>query len=134
MSNFDESYSGQDIVPAQSILRKVPHVVEPELNLRLDAIVFASDALQYSFMKMRETAVLAGPGGKGKTPKFEIALLDAAWDVVNQLDAIRQLLNALLCAEAERDALTQRLFEFLETAKVLSNKMAHLNQNLTNRA
>lgn len=134
MSDLDESYDGHDIVPAQSILRKLPRVIEPELALRLDAIVFASDALQYSFRKMQEAAIMSGIDGPAKSPEIGTALLVSAWDIVNQLDALRQLLNSLPYEGAGRAPVPVRLAEFLELAKILRNKMAHINQNLANRA
>lgn len=127
------SYLGEWIVPPQSFLRALPDCLDPVQRMRLDALVFSTDALRQCWLSLRELAAAAGELPLEMTGPEKTAFFLHAWAIVDHLNAIRQLLRSLL-PNGDPFAMPTQLANALDTAQTMRNGMDHLNQKIPNLA
>lgn len=123
-------YVGEQLVSDKSFLRRLPVALIAKERLRFDAIVTASDIVNQAFGSMRQFAIQAG----ANLDKFGNAgrafMLSQCWTLVDQLHAIRQLIEPSGAGKA--GPFSQALLDIAEPATLLRNKMDHLAKNLDN--
>lgn len=122
-------YVGQPIVSDDSILRKLPVIVEREQRIRFNALVFAADVLSHSYSEIREVAIQVGPDINSATSRAHIELISLAWSIVDQLHAARQLWNLF---PGEPGPNTREFNRVTGPATLMRNDMDHLNIKIRN--
>ena len=127
-------FHGQQILPADSFLRKLPLIVPVKKRLEFDAIVMASDILTNSYNSMRQLAIKIGPDSAGIDEHSVAIAIGACWTIVDQLHAVRQLLQPEGDPSRPSGLKTTELLKLLDPAAILRNKMDHLANNLGNLA
>src|SRR5258705_2842557 len=127
-------YGGEELIADGSFLRAVPDVVAGPERLRFDALAFSGDALCHGWNTVREIAAHVGKEPSKLTNRLRAAMMVAAWSIVDHLNVVRQIVSAFGPADQEPGPLTKRLLSLTETARVLRNKMDHLNSNIGNIA
>ncbi|HET7577395.1 MAG TPA: hypothetical protein VFK19_12650 [Sphingomicrobium sp.] len=119
-------YCGEAIIPAGSILRQLPDALDAAQKMRFDALTYSGDALQHSWIVMRDTAASAGPDVGQISDLERVGLLLSAWSIVDQLNAVRQIFQSL------KKTVPSNLQAALETARKMRNGMDHLDQKIPN--
>jgi hypothetical protein len=99
-------------------------------RLRLEALVFAHDTMEFALEHLRQTALGLDPLAPAE--KDRIALFSDCWTIVDQVHVVRQVLISLTGAHPGPD--TRAYLDTFEVAHFLRNRMDHLNTNLPNRA
>lgn len=125
------TYFGQPIVPDDSFLRRLPHAINAEQRIRLDALVFSADIIHRSWISMHDLAVSAGRDGDQMTTLWRASLFGAVWQLIYNLDVIRQLISKLNPRQ-KRGPLTVSLLEALAPAQGLRDGIAHISQKARN--
>lgn len=126
-------YAGENLVPPGSLFRATPDVVSGAERLRIDALAFSADALSHAWNTLREIATDLGSDTDRLTTRQRMAMIMAAWSIVDHLNVVRQIVRSLV-GTGEPGPLTERLLSTTETAWKLRNQMDHLNQNAGNLA
>lgn len=120
-------YAGEGLIGDESYLRTLPRVLSVEERMRYDAIVTAADIIAQSFSTLQR---LTGDA-KAETGNFNYGLrailLSLCWTIVDQLHAVRQLLEP-----KRQGTLTTVFREAAATATLLRNGMDHLSERLKN--
>ena len=124
------SYAGEPLVSDESFLRKLPVALLVKERLRYDALVTAADIIAQAFNLLRQFTAQAGAEMENFTNGFRAYALSQCWTIVDQLHAIRQLLQPPVVTTAGR--YTQAFIEAAEPATTLRNRMDHLAKNLDN--
>ena len=124
------TYAGEELVSANSYLRRLPIALVLKERMRFDAIVTASDIIGQAINSLRQfTAEVGIDLGKFSNGGRAFAL-SQCWTLVDQLHAVRQLLKPPRGKEPGPFAKT-----FLDAALPatnLRNVMDHLAGNLDN--
>lgn len=125
-----EHYRGQQLVPDDSYLRRLPVGLKPESRLRMDAIVIASDILSQAYQDLFRLGAEIGANLSSISNSLRATIIGLAWSIVDQLHAIRQLLTPPPAMTA--GPITQRFLDAAAPATFLRNKMDHLKSNIGN--
>jgi hypothetical protein len=125
-------YHGQLLIPFDSFLRKLPHCVASQQRLEFDAIVMASDITSLAYNQLRSFAIEVGPSSDAISELNIPMAISACWTIVDQLHAIRQLLNFQAKAIEDIGPKTKQLLNNLSVATAIRNKMDHLKDNIGN--
>jgi hypothetical protein len=119
------------MLPEESILRHLPARLDPTERIRLEATVFAADALSFAFSSIREITARHG-SGISSIPRHErTALFVHAWTMVDQIHVLRQLLHAM--RNGQMGPNQKKFYDTSEPALKMRNKMDHLKTNIRNR-
>lgn len=125
-SGFHESL----IVPEEDIWRNLPLEFPTEDRLRVEAITFATDILCLALSDLRQIARPLGKDATNITFEQRMRMFSHCWTIVDQMHAIRQMLNRMLDGEpGPEQALFLREYD---VSRALRNKMDHLNGNIKN--
>ena len=119
------------LIPDSSSLRRIPLALRALTRLQIDALVFSADAIDYNWNTLVRTAEEIGGSRSNVTGIRRAALLSAAWSIVDELDAVRQIVVAMLDG-GQMGPVTQALLRACEPVKALRDKKRHLAQNLRN--
>jgi hypothetical protein len=122
----------EPIVPVNSRLRELPLFLDPEMRLRIDALVYAADAISINWHRMKSAAARVGAAVSEMDHYTRAEILSSAWSIVDELDAVRQLVGSLAPLGTKRGPHTAKLLETCEPVNFLRNRLRHLAQNLTN--
>lgn len=122
------------LVPENSRLRALPSVVEQTMRMRVDALVYAADAISSNWQRLKTCAIAIGANVDKLDHHGRAAMLSAAWSVVDELDAVRQLVESMIGPGDEVGPNTTNLLEACAPVRVLRNKLRHLAGNLKNIA
>lgn len=123
-------YGGEKLVSDGSFLRRMPQVVPIKERMRLDAIVTAADIIEQSSNVLRTVTAEIGTEIE-KFGNIERAyIISQCWTLVDQLHAIRQLLET--AHKKEPRPFTKHFLEAALSATQLRNYMDHLAKNLPN--
>ena len=125
-------YTGEELVQAESYLRKLPVALVFKERIRFDAIVTASDIIAKAYNDLQQFTIRAGSDVDNFANGGSAFALGLCWTIVDQLHAIRQLLKAPLGTTAGPYA--RRFLGASEPATHLRNHMDHLAGNLDNLA
>jgi hypothetical protein len=112
------------MLPDNSFLRRLPANLAPVDRIRLEALVFSSDALIHAYLSLCELAARVGDTDHSFTPRDRVALFSYAWTIVDQLHVLRQLIRAIV-----KDPPGPNQIKFLklsESATLMRNRMDHL--------
>lgn len=131
MSELIDHYAGEQIVSDESILRRVPTSVPLKERLTADALVLSADVLMHAYRTLQEIAQHVGVDIEKVDRRIRAGIISAAWTIVDQLYAVRQLIGA---PQDQMGPLTTAFYEASEPAFRLRNKMDHLASNLNNLA
>lgn len=124
------AYHGK-LIPDDDFLRSLPAVLNAKQRIALDTLVFASDILDHNWRQLRAGA-LAVDGEQARVSSAIFAqFFSSAWQIVDQLDLIRQVIGVMLGKDDPAQE-TEELLERLATARSMRNKMDHLSQNIEN--
>lgn len=127
------SFSEQ-LVPDDSFLRKLPHTLAAPTRMKIDGLVFAADAISHNLETLREAAQYIGSDGDRVSIRLRTAMLVAAWSIIDNLEAIRQILSSFRSSHSEFGPNSRALFDALEPVRQMRNKMDHLAGNIRNLA
>ena len=133
-SGTEPLYHGEDIVSDGSILRTLPNITDTPTRMRLDAIAFSADLLQQAWLTLRAVATEIGPSGKPPTRRQRALMFAAAWNIVDHLNTVNQLIRAAGSADEPMGPKTTALLSVLGPARRLRNAMDHLIQRIPNLA
>jgi hypothetical protein len=125
-------YYGQPIVPPDSFLRRLPHVVSTQQRLAWDAIVMASDIMTDAFCRIRNEAIARGLDFNCIEELGIAPSIGACWAIVDQLHAVRQLMSFITNSKPPLGPLTQAFMDASENTNEMRNKMDHLRTNMGN--
>jgi len=120
------------VLPADSILRKLPATANLEQRIRLEALVFVADTISHAFRGLREITTRLGPKITNLTFQDRAALFSHAWTIIDQVHAARLLLRSHLRGKFGPNQ--KAFFDKYAAVHTLRNKMDHLNQNIANAA
>lgn len=120
------------IVSEKSPLRDLPTIVESSMRMRIDALIYSADAISINWNRLRNMAISVGEDIDKINHLQRAEMLSTAWSIVDELDAIRQLVHGLINPEDNVGPFTQRLIKECEPVRALRNKMRHLSGNLRN--
>ena len=123
-------YVGEPLVSDESFLRKLPVALHVKERLRYDAFVIAADIIAQAFSLLRQFTAQAGNEMENFTNGFRAHALSLCWTMVDQLHAIRQLLQPP--GGTKSGPFTQAFLDAAESATSLRNRMDHLADNLDN--
>jgi hypothetical protein len=113
-------------------LRHLPARLDPTERLRLEATVFAADALLFAFSSIREITARHS-SGISSIPRHErTALFAHAWTMVDQIHVLRQLLHAM--RNGQMGPNQKKFYDTSEPATKIRNRMDHLNATIPSRA
>jgi hypothetical protein len=118
------------MLPDDSFLRRLPAFLVPIDRLRLEAIVFSSDVLSNAYQSLCEVAARFDHFRPFST-RERIALFSCVWTIVDQLDALRQLIQGLTNKTPGPNP-PQKFLDLSQNARHMRNCMDHLNGNLKN--
>ena len=121
-----QPYFGEQLVADDSFLRKLPVALHVEERLRYDALVTAADIITQAFNLLGQFTAQARDEMENFTNGFRAHALGLSWTIVDQLHAIRQLL------QRKKGPLTKAFLDAAEPATKLRNRMDHLAKNLDN--
>lgn len=102
--------------------------------MRLDALVYAADAIELSWHLLCHNAATAGRNITESPPALRTGLFVAAWSIIDHLDAVRQLIGRLRPEVNQLGPKTIEFLEALQPVRTLRNKRHHLSENLPNMA
>lgn len=118
------------MIPNDALIRRIPAFIAEEQRLRIEAIVFASDAIAACLDDVRAIANNIGDKIDSISRSQRTRIFICAWTIVDGIHAIRNLMQSLHFTSAK----IQDFIEKYESATLLRNKFDHLNQNVENLA
>jgi len=119
------------MLPRNSILRSVPNSIVPLQVLEIGAFVFSTDVVAASFRRIVELASKFGSDLNAISDSDRIAMIVAAWTIVDHVHAIREISKAKMFAKSEQAVAFKTKYE---SATLLRNKLDHLASNIPNLA
>lgn len=125
-------YAGEELVGADSYLRRLPIALLLKERLRFDAIVTASDIIGQAFNSLRQFTAEVGIDLDKFSNGGRAFALSQCWTLVDQLHAVRQLLKPPHGKDAKPFA--KAFLDAALPATNLRNVMDHLASNLDNLA
>jgi hypothetical protein len=135
MDQIEMHYLGDAIVPDASVLRRLPSIVDLEQRFLFDALVTAADIMTGAFATLKAIAGHAGGDVERLGNQGRAAALSAAWTIVDQLHAARQLVMQMIKTPVtEIGPITGGFIDAAAPARALRNKMDHLSTNIPNLA
>lgn len=121
------------LLAEESRLRALPAAVELSMRMRVDALVYAADAISTNWQRLRARAASIGPDVDKLGFHGRADMLSAAWSIVDELDGVRQLVQGMVGDERPGPN-TSRLLAACALVRTLRNHMRHLSGNLRNIA
>jgi hypothetical protein len=113
-----------------SFLRNLPIAILPEERLKLEAIAFSLDSIQYSYNGMRDAAFgISNTTTLDSIFENRLALFSHAWGLVDQIHALRCLLKTM---RMEPNGVLEKFVNSYENASLARNYMDHVHQNIKN--
>jgi hypothetical protein len=112
------------MLPDNSFLRRLPANLAPVNRIRLEALVFSSDALIHAYLSLCELAARVSDTDHSFTPRDRMALFSYAWMIVDQLHVLRQLIRAIVNDPPGPNQ--AKFLELSESAHLMRNRMDHL--------
>lgn len=116
------------MLPKDAFLRRLPNTVDEAQAIKLEGLVFAADAVEFSLNEIKKIALAFGE----KIPEAPVGVRTRvfihAWNMVDNLHVIRQVIESM-------DVTGERTDEFMakyQTASLMRNKMDHLAANAFN--
>ena len=123
-------YAGEPLLNDQSFLRRLPVALNVKQRMEYDAIVTAADIITVAFSTLRQITAQAAVEMEAFDQGFRAMALSLCWTIIDQLHAIRQLLQP---GHGEKiGPLTAAFLDAAEPATKLRNRMDHLSANLDN--
>lgn len=132
MSVENNLYVGSLLVAEDAFLRRLPVALDTKERMRFDAVVTASDLIANAFANLRRHAIMIGTDINKIDLAGRALMLSQCWTIVDQLHAIRQLLNPGKAGAAGE--FTRAFLEASLPATELRHRMDHLANNLGNLA
>jgi hypothetical protein len=108
----------------------LPYVLESKQRLRFEAFVVSADTITHAFRTMWFIATHVGQALDQLDSPRRTAMISSAWQIVDHLHMIRQVLGDLI--PAGPDSKTDEFLKLSEPATLLRNDMNHLNQKIGN--
>lgn len=118
------------LVADNSALRSLPQVLESQMRMRIDALVYSADAISHNWNLLKLAAAHVGTDPKKLDHGTRAAMLSAAWSIVDELDAVRQLVASMVTDGETPGPFTTNLLAACAPVQRLRNKMRHLSGNL----
>lgn len=118
------------MLPEDDFLRRLPTLLPAVDRLRIETLIFAHDLMEVALGRLYATGLAFNEGAGLNVERT--AMFSDAWTIVDQIHVARQVLLSLTNTNRKSD--TQSFIDDFSAARVLRNKMDHINQNLPNRA
>lgn len=131
-NNQSVPYYGQSILPEDSFLRVLPHIVDNKTRISIDAIVMSCDIMTESFNRIREMSINRGLNGGDVDNRQIASIFGYCWAIVDQMHCVSQLVYTIHKKHSERGPLTRSMITHCEVATTMRNAMDHLKDNLGN--
>ncbi len=116
------------MLPSDDFLRRPPQCLASVERLRLETLVFAHDLMETALSRLYATGHEFDVNNNAQ----RLAMFIDAWTIVDQVHVVRRVLLSLTGDDRKAD--TQAFIDGFSAARMMRNRMDHLNQNLPNRA
>ncbi|MGC2224784.1 MAG: hypothetical protein WA624_21685 [Methylocella sp.] len=120
------------MLAADSILRHLPARIQPDIRLRLEALVIAADVLTFAFCSIKDITARYGRSILSVSLQDRIALFTHAWTIVDQIHVVRQLIKTM--TDGQMGPIQRNFYDTYESATLMRNKMDHLAEAAQNLA
>ena len=118
------------MIPKESVLRKLPTVLNEEQRLRLEALVYSTDIITVSFSTLRAIAAKYAEKFADAPDEDRMSMFLHAWSLIDQFHACRQIIKVL--SQGNMGPNQTKFYNESEASHGLRNRMDHLSQNIPN--
>lgn len=113
------SVSRFPLVAEDSKLRALPVALDTFERMRIDAIIYASDAISANWKNLRSIAASTGKD-LGRLSHFDrSAMISSAWSIVDELDCLRQIVRSFYKKDSEIGPKAQAFLNSCEKVRFL---------------
>jgi hypothetical protein len=120
------------MITDDSILRRLPVALDRGQRLQLEALVFSADAVTFAMETIWRITMAAGAAVDRISASDRMAVLMAAWSVVDHVHVARELLRRTITGDYGPEL--SAFAETAATATKMRNVMNHLHTNIPNLA
>jgi len=120
------------MITDDSILRRLPVALDRGQRLQLEALVFSADAVMFAMETIWRITMAAGAAADRVSASDRMAVLMAAWSVVDHVHVARELLRRTITGDYGPEL--SAFADTAATATKMRNVMNHLHTNIPNLA
>ena len=121
------------MLPHNAFLRRIPNAIELQQRLVYDAIVFASDSIEWAYDTLGKSAlaIVNFQMGTDDFRRAQSSLFGAAWTIIDNCHALRSILRQM---PPKQGGPTEKFLRDYEATTCIRNAADHLANMLPNLA